>query len=176
MTKVNNEEACSRRKLLPFLGFDKLRETLDENLRSPKTSSYQAWKAATKRIQSISGGALVLTGNSYRGDDHRHQVIHKVCGNRFVISIDEINSKGTDTCPFCFMSFDLTTFGTIEALQSFVIAESHENAYFYANNVMGAPDEVYSFYCLRHEKPFCTTYSKWWQNRGETNACPECSS
>lgn len=137
-------------------------------------SSYQVWKAARLQLLELSGGHFELAGNSYRGDQVRHRIIHKECGGHFWASIQEVEAYGSDLCPYCNIPRDLSVFGNMQAVQLFVSKASFGGAYFFAGNKLGAPDAYYQFQCLRHQIAYQPTFTDWWNNRGESNGCPEC--
>jgi len=175
MTKARNDHDENGLKTHPFQIPATLRNELDEKMSAQTEPSYQAWKAADRRITKLSKGALILMGSVYRGDDQRHELVHQGCANSFWVSVNEILAEGLDICPYCNLATDLGTFCPIEVLQDFVLTESLENAFFYRTNDLGLPIDVFDFYCLVCKRPYRTTYRNWWENRGRSNGCPDCS-
>jgi hypothetical protein len=136
---------------------------------------FPTWKDHWKALWTFSQGALFLLTKPYRGDERRHQILHHRCGRSFDLSMSELKAIGPEkACPYCNDAADLSMFGSIEAVQQYVIRISYAGAYFYSSNPLGTAGQTYQWYCLRHHRPYATTFTAFLEGRGETNGCPDC--
>ncbi len=139
------------------------------------TNWFQKHKQAAKKFKQITNGQFELPKQKYRGDDFRHRLIHRICGEMVLTSANEIRTSGPENiCPHCSHPTDLSQFAGIHDLQRFVLEKSKGNAYLYANNILGSLDDYYRFYCLLHRSAYQTKFSIFLRMAGGANGCPDC--
>lgn len=136
---------------------------------------FQRLRKARAAFSDSSGGALELLSKTYRGDNCRHEVLHRTCERHSWISMRELQMLPENTwCPHCHSVDRLARFGSMEELQLSVYRESGHNAYFYSCNTLGTADQQYIFWCGHHRRPYEATFAEFQLTKGESNGCPLC--
>lgn len=125
---------------------------------------YKQRQRFSQRLYSLSGGKIILrTDYPFSGINARNW-IQAECEHVFISRLKEIFTVGADKiCPFCHIPDDLSRCGSIEAVQQNVESLSFSNIEFLPENVLGSPDDLYSFSCLIHHFRFEGTYRQFIQ-------------
>lgn len=135
---------------------------------------FQRRKDAVKILEDLTQGTIVLAEAGYRGHDRRHWVTHDRCGYSFLSSLKEISVTRAESCPYCNTDNvrDLGKFGTIQAMQDFITIIAAHRYSFLPDNRLGDIDDLYSFHCHIHRRPFLATFRSFLE--APEDACVDC--
>lgn len=120
---------------------------------------YKQRKRFSQRINSLSGGKIVLRSDYYFAGLNARNWVQAECEHVFISSLKEVFTIGADKiCPFCHLPNDLSRCGSVESVQQMVKSLSFSNIEFLAENDLKGPDDIYTFACLVHQFRFEATY------------------
>lgn len=168
--KIQRNVARSRRLLCGISSLSKRNRICKEG----QANWYYQRKRASQRLKSLSGGALNLVEDGYKGDMRRHWIKSMSCDHVFKASLKEIVIVGPEKiCPFCNGTSEMRRFGSIEAIQEHVHSLSHGNIAFMPENNLGTSDDDYKFACNIHHFIFEGSFE--WFLRDPECACHICN-
>ena len=124
----------------------------------------------------MSNGNILLFDNGYRGDHRRHRVQDLRCEHVFYISLKELALEQADkACPFCNPVDDLRRYGSVEAIQEFVLLHSDNKIYFSSDNHLGGQEDIYTFGCSVHKMLLHDTFRNFIAKTESGGLCFACA-
>lgn len=144
----------------------------------PAKGWYQQRKRAAQKIREISGGQVLLDPYQlyYRGDEYTHWAVHVACGNKFRLSVTELELEGPEhICPFCHGGL-LSRIGSVDQINDYIFKISNGRVMFIKNQPLACTNYPHTFFHLDCRERFDAAFDHVVEMNlsGAGSGCPHC--